>query len=201
MNGIVLAGGKSTRMGTDKAVLDLGGKKLTEIVVETIGAVVDEVVVVTNSPERFTGLSARLTSDVEPGGGPLGGILSGLLISEQWHNLVVACDMPFLNVDLLRFMQQQADGYDVVIPHLGDLFEPLHAIYSKACVEPIRALLRQQNLRITDFLGEVRVRYIDKTEIDQFDPSHLSFFNINRPEDLERAREEIARRTLKRSTE
>lgn len=182
-------------MGTDKAVLDFGGKMLTEVVLEAVSAVADDIVIVTNSPHLFTGLPARLTSDVELGAGPLGGILSGLLASEATHNLVVACDIPFLNLELLRYMRSQMEGYDVVIPRFSGMFEPLHAIYSKICVEPIRGLLAEQNFKIVEFFGEVKVRYIEEDEIDQFDPSHLSFFNINRPDDLQRMREELDRRS------
>ncbi len=201
MNGIILAGGKSKRLGTDKTVLDFGGKMLTEVVLEAVSTVADDIVIVTNSPHLFSGLPARLTSDIEVGAGPLGGILSGLLVSEQLHNLVVACDMPFLNVELLRYMKSLTEGFDVVIPRLEGTLEPLHAIYSKVCIEPIRAFLAQHNFKIIEFfeiielLGEVKVRYVEQDEIERFDPSHLSFFNINRPVDLQRAREELDRRS------
>ena len=194
MNSIILAGGKRRRLGTDKTVVAFGGKRLTEIVLEAVSVVADDVVIVTNSPQLFSGLPARFTQDVQVGAGPLGGILSGLLVSEQLYNLVVACDMPFLNVELLRYMSSQTEGYDVVIPRLEGWLEPLHAIYSKACIEPIRALLDQGNFKILEFLGEVRVRYIEQEEIERFDPLHLSFLNINTPEDLQRARDELERR-------
>jgi molybdopterin-guanine dinucleotide biosynthesis protein A len=194
LNGIILAGGKSRRLGTDKTVVSLGGKRLTQIALDTISLVADDIIIVTNSPELFGDLPARLTPDVEPGAGPLGGILSGLLASDQAYNLVVACDMPFLNLELLRYMQAIIDDHDVVIPRFESYFEPLHAIYSKACIEPIRALLDRRDFRIVDLLNSVRVRYIEREEIDRYEPSLLCFFNVNTPEDLQRAKEEFERR-------
>lgn len=194
MNGIILAGGRSRRLGTDKTVVSLGGKRLTQIAMDTISLVADDIIIVTNSPELFRDLPARLTPDVEPGAGPLGGILSGLLASDQLHNLVVACDMPFLNVELLRYMETLVEGHDVVIPRVEGYLEPLHAIYSQACVEPIRSLLVEHNFKIIEVLDQVRVRYVEQEDIEKFDPAHFSFFNINTPEDLRRARDEFERR-------
>ncbi|MCL5265330.1 MAG: molybdenum cofactor guanylyltransferase [Chloroflexi bacterium] len=194
LNAIILAGGKSRRLGTDKTVLELGGKRLTEIVLEAVGGVAREAIVVTNSPHLFEDLPARLVSDVVAGAGPLGGILSGLLVSNRKHNLVVGCDMPFLNVGLLRYLGQLIDDHDVVIPRFNGYFEPLHAVYSRDCIEPIRALLARRDFAIVDFLDQVRVRYVEQDEIDALDPSHLSFFNVNTPEDLERAKAEVERR-------
>jgi len=100
----------------------------------------------------------------------------------------VACDMPFLDLKLLRYMILLSPGQDVVIPRIGELTEPLHAIYSKQCLQPIeRVLAGGGGGRIIDFFPEVRVRYIEEQEIKLFDPQHLSFFNINMPADLEKA--------------
>ncbi|MBI4317219.1 MAG: molybdenum cofactor guanylyltransferase [Chloroflexi bacterium] len=197
MNGIILAGGRSRRLGTDKTVLEIGGRRLIEVVLDIVAAVAHDVIIVTNSPHLFESLPARLTGDVQPGTGPLGGILSGLLVSDDSHSLVVACDMPFLNLDLLIHMRQCADGCDVVMPRLASYFEPLHAIYSKACIEPIQSLLADNNFKIIDLLDQARVRYLDEPEIDRFDPERMTFFNINTREDLEKARREFARRSKK----
>jgi len=115
-------------------------------------------------------------------------------LAEREHALVVACDMPFLNLGLLQYMARQIEDNDVVIPRMGTIFEPLHSIYSRRCIEPIRRMLAVQNFRVIDLLQEVRVRYIEKEEIDAFDPTHLTFFNINTPDDLEKAQAEYARR-------
>lgn len=126
--------------------------------------------------------------DIYPGKSSLGGIYTGLVYSTSFHNLVVACDMPFLNVDLLRYMIDLSPDFDAVIPRIGDLKEPLHAVYSTNCLPQMERLLKEGNLKIADILDSVRVRYVEENEINRFDPEHLSFFNINTEADLERAR-------------
>ncbi len=183
---IVLAGGRSRRLGLDKALLRLGEKTLLRATIDKVATLSDEVIVA-GGPFPFH-LDARVVPDVYPGCGPLGGIHAGLTVASNFYSLVVACDMPFLNLELLRYMVELAPGCDVVIPRWDDKLEPLHAIYSKNCLEPIERLIRGRDLRIVHFLPEVRVRYVGEEEIERFDPKHLSFFNINTPEDLEQAR-------------
>jgi molybdopterin-guanine dinucleotide biosynthesis protein A len=190
---IVLAGGVSNRLGADKAFLNIGGRVLIEGIVEKMARIGDEVIVVTNSPQRYSHLEARLVGDVYPGKGVLGGIYSGLKAAHSYNSLVVACDMPFLDLKLLRYMILLSPGQDVVIPRVGELTEPLHAIYSKQCLQPIERVLAGSGRRIIDFFPEVRVRYVEEQEIRLFDPQLLSFFNINTSADLEKARS-LARR-------
>ena len=116
-------------------------------------------------------------------------IFSGLQASSNHHSLVVACDMPFLNLALVRHMQSLAGAYDVVIPRVQQFTEALHAIYSKRCLPHIESRLRAGDLQVTGFLPDVRVGYVEQAEIEIFDPDHLSFFNINSQEDLQKAYE------------
>jgi molybdopterin-guanine dinucleotide biosynthesis protein A len=190
---IVLAGGEGKRLGADKAFLKIGGRVLIEGIVEKMARIGDEVIIVTNSPRRYGYLEAKLVGDVYPGKGALGGIYSGLKAAHSHHSLVVACDMPFLDLKLLRYMILLAPGQDVVIPRIGELTEPLHAIYSKRCLQPIECVLAGGGRRIIEFFPEVRVRYVEEQEIRLFDPQLLSFFNINTLADLEEARS-LARR-------
>lgn len=207
ISGIVLAGGRSRRMGVDKAFLDLGGQPLIEIVLGRLSRVADEIIVVTNEPEKFASLGIALVGDVYRGQGTLAGIHAGLQAARYQYSLVVACDMPFLNPNLLRFMALLAADYDLVMPRLMPEKEPtastaeaakrakdrnlhpLHAIYSKACLPHIEETLQGDDWRVIAFLPTVRVRYVERDEIELFDPQHLSFFNINTPADLDRARE------------
>jgi molybdopterin-guanine dinucleotide biosynthesis protein A len=188
VSGIVLAGGQSSRLGTDKAFVNVNGQPLIEHIVAKLTRLSDDVIIVTNSPQKYGHLETKLVGDIYPGRGALGGIYSGLRAATNAYGLVVACDMPFLDLNLLRYMILLARGHDVVIPRIGELTEPLHAIYSKNCLEPIDRLLAQGGLKIIDFFPEVRVRYIEEGEVDIFDPQHLSFFNINTPSDLEKMR-------------
>ena len=185
---IVLAGGEGKRLGTDKAFLRIGGRVLIEGIVEKMARIGDEVIIVTNSPQRYGHLEARVVGDVYPGKGALGGIYSGLKAARNHHSLVVACDMPFLDLRLLRYMILLSPGQDVVIPRVGGLTEPLHAIYSKQCLQPIERVLAAGSLQIIGFFPEVRVCYVEEQEIKLFDSQCLSFFNINTLADLEKAR-------------
>jgi len=184
VSGIVLAGGQSSRLGMDKSFVNANGQPLIEHIVAKLTRLSDDVIIVTNSPENYNHLEAKLVGDIYPGKGALGGIYSGLRAAMNAHSLVVACDMPFLDLNLLRYMILLACGHDVVIPRIGGFPEPLHAIYSKSCLEPIDRLLARGGLKIIDFFPEVRVRYVEESEVDIFDPQHLSFFNVNKPSDL-----------------
>ena len=187
---VVLAGGRSHRLGFDKALLRLGDETLLERAVRKVATLSDEVIVA-GGPLPYPLPGVRLEADVYLGCGPLGGIHAGLAAAFNFHSLVVACDMPFLNLELLRYMVELAPGHDVVIPRLGIYLEPLHAIYSKDCLKPIERRIEAGNFKVSDFLSEVRVRYVERDEIERFDPEHLSFFNINTPQDLGRMREKL----------
>jgi molybdenum cofactor guanylyltransferase len=193
LSGVILAGGKSRRMGRDKSQLALGGETLAARAARTLGAVCDDLTVVTNTPEQFAGLGARLTGDVIPGGGALSGIHAGLAAARHEFALVVACDMPFLNAALLRHIASLAPGHDAVVPRWLGESEPLHAVYSRSCTAAIEPLLRRGGGRIGEFYERIRVRYLEHEEIIRFDPDGLSFFNINSPQDWARALELASR--------
>jgi len=190
---IVLAGGKGLRLGRDKIVEAVGNVSLLERVVFYLSPFSRNIIVVTAGKQylpRFIGYpELGVVADIYPGKGPLGGIYTGLVASDSLNNLVVAGDMPFLNQALLHYMIQLCGDFDLVMPRLGSMVEPLHAVYSKGCLAPIENLLKQGNLKVSELLNLVRVRYVEAEEIDQFDPKHLSFFNVNTEADLETARE------------
>ncbi len=186
-------------MGRDKASGIIGGKCLLEWVVDAVASLDGDIMVVTAVGQSFPGLEERtglqVLTDIYPGKGPLGGIYTGLKASRAYHNIVVACDMPFLKGRLLRHMADVAEGFDMVLPRLGEMVEPLCAVYSKGCLAPIEILLGRGELRLRGLLPMVKVRYLEEEEIDRFDPEHLSFFNVNNNSDMERA-ESLARSEL-----
>jgi molybdenum cofactor guanylyltransferase len=192
ISGIVLAGGKSLRLGHDKVTEKVGNKSLIESVVACLDLLCEEIIIVTAKERGFAQLAGRpkvtVVTDIFPGQGSLGGIYTGLVKSGSLYNLVVAADMPFLNVPLLRYMIEAADGYDFVVPRVGKWFEPLHAVYSRDCIPAIKGLLDQGKKMIVELFNYVKVRYIEEEESRRFDPGHLSYFNINTPADLELAR-------------
>jgi molybdenum cofactor guanylyltransferase len=185
-SGIVLAGGRSTRLGQDKALLLLpDGRPLVAHVVTRLAPLVSEVIVVAADGERLGCLAAQLVPDVFPDGGALGGVYAGLAAAREEYALVVACDMPLLSIPLLRHLLASSRDFDALLPRTADgQVEPLHAIYSKACLEPIRRQLDAGRRRIVSFLDDVRVRYVEEAELRRFDPELRSFFNVNTPADL-----------------
>lgn len=183
----VLTGGKSQRLGADKVLLRLHGEWLLESILNSLATLSNDLFIVGNPRPEFATLAVRNVPDDPPGRGPLGGIYAGLRAMRHERGLFVACDMPMLNLPLLRYMILLSADYDAVIPAIGDLIEPLHAIYSRACIHPIAELLQRGEMRVASVLPSVRVRRVAESEIDVFDPQHLSFFNINTAADLELA--------------
>jgi molybdopterin-guanine dinucleotide biosynthesis protein A len=191
---VVLAGGQSRRLGRDKSLLILDGQPLVARTVHRLAAMSDDLIVVANDTTRYESLalSARLVGDEWPGMGSLVGIYSGLKVARHSHALAVACDMPFLNLELLRYMLPLSKGYDVVIPRLGAYLEPLHAIYGKVCLPAMARLLKQGRRQIIAFFDQVRVRYVEADEVDRYDPRRLSFVNVNTPKDWEEVQRLLA---------
>jgi molybdopterin-guanine dinucleotide biosynthesis protein A len=187
MTGIVLAGGENKRMGMDKAFLKLDGIPMIEHVLRSLKAVCRDIIIVTNSPQSYEAYEATVVTDAFDMRGPLTGIYSGLLKSTAEYNFVVACDMPFLNAGLMAYMAGLAEGYDIVVPAVGGMFEPLHAVYRKGLVPVIEAQLMRNRQRIQELYGKQRVRYVAEEEIDRFDPARKSFKNLNTPQEYEEA--------------
>jgi molybdenum cofactor guanylyltransferase len=189
ITGVVLAGGRGSRLGRQKALERIiGEKSLIESTVETIAPLCQEVIVVTSKEQlgciSTANLNARIVVDIYTGKAALGGIYTGLVNASTSLALVVACDMPFLNKSLLHYMVQLAPGFDIVVPRVENKIELLHAIYSKNCVETIKQLLENNILSILKLLDLVKTRYVTDEEVNKIDHKHLSFFNINTQKDL-----------------
>ncbi len=187
MTGIILAGGKNTRIGMEKAFLRIGDKVIIEEVSAKLSRIFPKIMVVTNSPNPYCYQGLEVVRDILPDKGALGGIYSGLVASETHYNFVLACDMPFISLDLIEYMRENAEGYDVVIPKLNNYFQPLHAIYSKDCIQPIKAQLHRNELQVFGFFDRVEVKCISAEEVKAFDPRGIAFFNINTKDDMEEA--------------
>ena len=189
VTGVIQAGGKSTRMGgRPKALLELGGRRIIERVLDVVGAVVDDVAVVTNTPDLYAFLGLPMVADAYPEHGSLGGIFTGLAAAAGDAAFTVACDMPFLHRDVARLVVARAGEGDVVIPRVGGQFETLHALYSKACLPHIEARLKAGRLKIVGFFESVRVVEIAEAEVARHRPPAVVFMNVNTPAELDRAR-------------
>jgi molybdopterin-guanine dinucleotide biosynthesis protein A len=189
VTGVIQAGGKSTRMGgRPKALLELGGRRIIERVLDVVGAVVDDVVVVTNTPDLYTFLGLPMVADAYPEHGSLGGIFTGLAAAAGDAAFTVACDMPFLHREVARLVLARAGEGDVVIPRVGAQLETLHAVYGKACLPHIEARLSAGRLKIAGFFESVRVVEIPEAEVARHRPPEIVFMNVNTPAELDRAR-------------
>lgn len=187
VTGVILAGGKSSRFGSNKAFALIDGTPLIERVLAVLKGLFPENIIITNSPGQYRHLGVSMHEDIIKGAGPLGGIYTGLsAIHTQWA-FVAACDQPFLNPALIRHMLGLMDGHDAVVPRMDWKIEPLHALFSRRCLEPVERLVKKGSYQVIGFLSEVRVKYIDAEEIGLFDPHFRSFVNVNRPEEIHRA--------------
>jgi molybdenum cofactor guanylyltransferase len=187
----ILAGGLSTRMGSNKALLRPapGGPTLVETVAARIAeAGLSSPLLVINTPEELAFLGLPMAPDEVTSAGPLGGILTALMRSGHARVLVVACDMPLLNPALLAYMASLPDTHDALVPRWTDpggvqRFETLHAVYSRRCIEPIRKRIEAGRLKAASLLDDLSVRYLEEDELRPLDPGLASFRNVNTPED------------------
>lgn|GEM_PF-38885 len=190
VTGVILAGGASARMGSNKALLPYRGGRFIEAIHRQLAELFDEVILVTNNPEQYAFLPCRKVPDLFPGMGALAGIHSGLSHSANPAIFAVACDMPYLNADLIRHLAGRADRGGVLIPESHGGLEPLHAVYGKGCLAAIEATLLTGERRIVSFFDRTNVNKVNAEEVAGFDPAFASFSNVNTPEEYFRLRGE-----------
>ncbi len=190
----IQAGGQSSRMGRDKALVELDGKALIEHVLERVQGLADEVLITTNNPQALEHLGVSLVGDRVPGAGALHGLETALLAAEGEAVLLLACDAPFTSRPLLEHLAASKDHGDVIIPKHGKRFEPLQALYNRAaCLPAVDQALRNGQKRMISFFDSVNVHPVDEKIIARLDPVGLSFFNINTEADLREAEKIINR--------
>jgi molybdenum cofactor guanylyltransferase len=193
---IILAGGRSTRLGRDKAGETMRGRSLLQRVMDRLDGLVDEYVVVTaigqHLPSVFASRPIAFVEDAYPETGPLGGVYTGIASMQAPTALAVACDMPLLRPALLRGLLRLVPGRDAVVPLNNGLPEPLCAAYTASCLPAIEAQLAAGSFKMTGFFDAVDVRYVEPAEWQRFDPEGLSFFNVNDEADLRRAEQLLA---------
>jgi FdhD protein len=184
--GVILAGGESSRMGRNKALMEVNGERMVETAYRRMAELFDEVLLVTNTPEIYDFIPCRKIADIYPGMGPLGGIHAALSSCSAARAFVTACDMPGLNPRLIRELSNMPGGVDVVIPETPGGLEPLHAVYAKSCLAKMEAMLRAGERRILSFFDLAHVRLVPRGKIATLDPDYASFRNVNTPEDYQR---------------
>ncbi len=190
----VQAGGKSSRMGEDKALTHLAGIPLIERVLARIDGLADEVLITTNRPESLTHLNLRMAVDEVPGAGALHGLKTALSTAQGEVILVLSCDTPFVSRELLEHLLSRAHEADVIVPGHGEKYEPLQAVYNRArCLPAVEAALESGERRMVSFYPQVRILPVEEPVLSELDPSGLSFFNVNTAEDLARAEQILIR--------
>jgi molybdopterin-guanine dinucleotide biosynthesis protein A len=184
LTGIILSGGKSIRMGENKAFIQIEGVPIIHRIHTLFKKLFQEIIIVTNQKELFSNLDSKVYDDLLPQRGVLGGLYTGLFFSSFPYSFCVACDMPFLKAPVIEYLVRNIGSYDVVVPKTNDGLQPLHAIYSKNCLEPIKKIVGEGRYKIIDLYGMVKVKIIEEKEFIDLDPMKESFININTPDEL-----------------
>lgn len=186
--GVILAGGKSRRMGSDKAFMEVGQAGMIQLVAAELQKVFKEILIAGGSEETGRRLGLTVVADLIPGGGPLSGIHAALKTSSHNKCLVVPCDMPFLKAEMAALMVSFAEGYDVTVPTDGTYFQPLFAVYDKNCINAIEHALQAGRYKVVDFYPQVSVNYVNENYLRELADTGRAFFNVNTPSDLLQAR-------------
>ena len=195
ISGFILAGGESSRMGRDKALLELNGVALIVRAAQLVESLAEGCAVVGDSV-RLEGLSLRVIADDFPGAGPLGGIATALRNSSSEWNLVIACDLPYLTREWLGYLADRAleSEADAVVPMNELGIEPLCAMYRKRCDAAIREALDGGKRKVTDGIARLRTEFVEPDDWKPFDSDRLLFKNMNSPADYEEAKLRLEKR-------
>jgi molybdopterin-guanine dinucleotide biosynthesis protein A len=195
VTGVLLAGGKSRRMGEDKRYLVVGEQTLLERGLVVLRSIFQEVLVVIAQDSPPLDVAARVVRDLVPDCGSLGGLYTGLTHATAPCIFVVACDMPFLDQAVIAQFTSRRATADIVMAKLAARLHPMHALYGKRCLPALEQMIRARQLKIQEMVSHasLRVRYVTEADLLTLDPSGRSFQNVNTPADLEVARSLLAR--------
>ena len=195
MTGVILSGGRNSRIGQKKAFLEIGGKRIIDRTVEIYKKIFDEILIITNTPEDYRyltqsiilseakNLKFKIYTDLISDRGSLGGIYTGLHYSKSDYTFFSACDMPFLNEKVIRHIIKDVKNYDIIVPYFKHRLHPLHAVYSKRCLPTIKEMVEKERLKIKDLFSRLKVKRITDIPEIKLPP----FFNINTVEDFKQA--------------
>lgn len=190
-SGVILAGGQSSRMKRNKAFVEWEGSPLIVKQVEKLRSIFPEVMIVVKEPALYTSLGVKVVKDLLPYSTPLTGIHSGLKNAHFPYIFVVACDMPFVDLNLAQYLASLAPGYDGVVPRVKGRYEPLFAVYGKSCLLEIESCLEKGIYKIIDFISRAKVRVVEEASLKAYADMEKVFFNVNTPQDLMKAQEMV----------
>lgn len=188
--GVILAGGLNKRFsGANKALIQIGGKLILDRIYDVFSNLFDEIILVTNDPVKYIGWDLKIVTDIYPYRSSLTGIHTGIFYSTKPHSFITACDTPFLKKELVEAIISAVEPQiDIIIPETSSGLEPLCAVYSKRCQKPIENQIEKQEFKIDKLFNKVRVKKISDKELRAKDPELTSFFNVNTPSTLEKAK-------------
>lgn len=189
VTGVILAGGKSRRMGNNKAFLKVGGIPLIERVSFVLSQIFEDVILITNDPTTYANLGFPVYTDIYPDRASLVGIYTALLKAKTPHIFCASCDMPFLNQSLIRLLVEKRENTDLVLPFSDNGREPLHAVYGENCLSVMGQMILENRMAIKEIFNQVRTKKVKSEEVATLDPKFLSFLNCNTPEDYKMASE------------
>jgi len=184
ITGVILAGGSSKRYGRNKAFLKIGSVRLIDSILQEMKSIFTRVILITNEKKKYEYLEVPMVEDHVKGLGPLGGIYTGLMSIPDEAGFFVACDMPFINRQLVRYMVDIKGNHRAVVPSVADNIEPLHAIYFRSCLKSIRHLIDSKRCQVRLFYDSIPVRYVKEDEIRKFCCPSKAFLNINTPDEF-----------------
>ncbi|WP_141430925.1 molybdenum cofactor guanylyltransferase [Bacillus sp. 03113] len=187
---IILAGGKSSRMGKNKALLELrNGMTVIESIIEELSSLSEHVVIVTNQPEEYRFLQLPLIKDTWSEIGPLGGIHAGLRESPTSRNLIVACDMPFPSAEIGKYLLLQLDHVQAAVPQINEYTHPLFAAYRKDILSVIEEVVKENKRSMKQLLQKIQHKLVTETELERLGIQRIEkyFFNMNNPTDYQNA--------------
>jgi molybdenum cofactor guanylyltransferase len=191
--GVILAGGLNKRFsGANKALMQIGGIQILDHINTVFNEIFEEIILVTNDPASYVKWDLKIVTDIYPYRSSLTGIHAGIFYSSKPYSFITACDTPFLRKGLIEALLCAVEQkIDIVIPETSTGLEPLCAVYSKRCQKPIENQLEKEEFKIDRFFSKVRVKKISEKELRPKDPELTSFFNVNTPSSLEKAKEII----------
>ncbi|MGE5630516.1 MAG: molybdenum cofactor guanylyltransferase [Caulobacteraceae bacterium] len=188
---IILAGGRSSRMGFDKQFLKLKEKYLIEALIDKLRSMFSEIVIVTNRPDRYVKYNCIIAEDEVQGFGPVAGIHAGLKKTSSLYNYIIACDMPFINREYIRYMKGLIMGHsgevDAVITRLGEWIEPFNAFYSKRLIDRIEVNMQKGYRQINSLFSDSTVLYVEEAKAREYSPDWDMFANLNTMKDYKAA--------------
>lgn len=184
---IILCGGKSSRMGFDKSSIRIGNKLLMELIAEELEEVFDEIILVADNKNKFSNIKYKVVADQQRDCGPAAGILTGLMAAASNRVFVIACDMPFINKDYIKYMIKviEEEGPDCVITKNGHWIEPLYAFYSKNMIDSFEKSINMRNFRLFDIIKKSNVHFVEEEVVRRFTKDKSIFINLNYIEDLD----------------